>query len=231
MFALPSPKPATAAISEIQLAVGAAWTVRMTMGRAERAYVTLLTKQQSNFQLFSSTLATLFSLLGAWKALFMLLERPLTTLFRRACCCQAGGGSSQEDAAISGRGDIEAREEKSKRGVASNSNSMFKKSQRSDAEGVELTTSNVGARTVRTMTSDTGETMALPSPAIAAPEVANKHNLPGGWQSLCDENGTEYYHNTVTNETSWTRPHSTSQQIPFETGTAPKSSETRLSGF
>ena len=74
VFALPSPRPATDAISEIQVGADTTWSLRVTMTRAERAYVTLLTKQQSAFQLFSSVLATLFSVLATWKGLFMLLE-------------------------------------------------------------------------------------------------------------------------------------------------------------
>ena len=74
-----SPK-LTVAVGAQRVTTQTKWTLRLQLLRAETAYETTLRVQSSPFQLFTSILASLFSVLGAWKLVFMYLEGPINAL-------------------------------------------------------------------------------------------------------------------------------------------------------
>ena len=58
----------------------------------------------------------------------------------------------------------------------------------------------------RQLSVDSAETVALPAPRAKAAPPAPSGSLPENWVVVCTDDGKLYYHNTVTDETSWAHP-------------------------
>ena len=87
------------------------------------------------------------------------------------------------------------------------------KADRAELGGIELSASQqTGAAPkpqTRALSSNTGETMALPAPKHSAPFTAvptNTAPLPLGWRSATSPKGVSYFYHEESGETVWSRP-------------------------
>jgi len=86
------------------------------------------------------------------------------------------------------------------------------KADQAELGGIELSTAQQQT-TLKPMThalsSDSGETMALPAPKHSAPSAVASTNtapLPLGWRTVTSPEGVPYFYHKESGETVWTRP-------------------------